>query len=138
MSLFETEVAKLSSSFISSINMLEANRTCADMTDQLGNMLREAGIANHADILVHQHYTPTKLDFRIIVYQRANGIKRVFELLGAVTAAKGGHLSVCDQNHYKQNSLFLQLPELHVISIDFEDKEITREALTFLLDEVLS
>jgi hypothetical protein len=133
MSLFETEVAEASRSFISTMNVMEANREAAYMVEQLGNLLRDAGIANHATLVVHAHYMPTKIDYRILIYRRADGLQRIFEMVGAVVTTKGGYMKLCDEGHYKKKTVFLELPDLHVIDLDFESDDITRE----MLDEAI-
>jgi hypothetical protein len=135
MSLFEAEVSTITSSFISTMNVMNANRATADMIEQLANLLRDANIANHPCLVVHAHYTPTQIDYRIIIYQRAAGLQRVFDMLGALIATQGGRITLSDEKHYKQKTIFLQLPEHHIIDLDFESDDITREMLADALKE---
>lgn len=132
MSLFETEVAEYSRTFIRGMNALEACRTAIDRNEQLGEILREAGIASHSAVIVHDHYNPPQLGIITYVYRKADGLARVVEILEALISSKNGKMSVGEDDRNK--IIHLDLPGVHRIDVAFEASDITRDLLVEALE----
>lgn len=135
MSLFETEVSDYSRNYISGMNALEAHRESIVLLEQVGNMLRDANIPNHAHCCVHSHYSPARLHMWINVYGR-DCLKDTVMLLHSYVSTQYGKLAAFPSDNNDGRGLTVEIEGHHPFDVHFESKDVTSDGVKFILDEV--